>query len=146
MSMAYLTARRSKDPSTQCGAIIVNTPQGRVLGTGYNGMPNGCKYSFPWESDGDFLNSKYAYVVHAEVNAIMNAKTDLTGTIMYCTLFPCNECAKVIVQAGITNVYYADDKYHDKDFSEAARSIFNSASVSYVKYSGDLVFPKQVSK
>ena len=128
-----MTARRSKDPSTQVGACIVNT-EGRIVGLGYNGFPNGCKDAFSWDRDGGFVESKYAYVVHAEVNAVMNATEKLTGTTIYCTLFPCNECAKIIVQAGISSVVYDDDKFHDENFSRAARNIFRAAGVNFMKY------------
>ena len=134
MSLAYLTSKRSKDPSTQCGASIVNTKD-RIVGLGYNGMPNGCKYKFSWDRDGGFCDTKYAFVVHAEVNAIMNATDKLDGCMMFTTLFPCNECAKTIVQSGITTVVYHSDKYHDMDFSKAARMIFRAADVCTLEYS-----------
>lgn len=138
MSLAMLSSRRSKDPSTQCGAAIVSVPQGRVVGLGYNGFPNGCKDAFPWDREGSFTNTKYAYVVHAEANAIMNATANLEGADIYCTLFPCNECAKLIVQAGIRQVIYWSDKYHDHDFSIAASLIFKAAKIKTTRYYGDL--------
>ena len=128
MSLAHLTARRSKDPSTGCGAVIVSL-ENRVLGTGYNGFPNGCKHSFPWTRDGDFMNTKYAYVVHAELNAILNSNASLDGADIFCTLHPCHECAKAIVQSGIKRVLYWSDKYHDEDSYRAARRIFNAATI-----------------
>jgi dCMP deaminase len=133
MSLAMLSARRSKDPSTQTGAAIIN-PEGRIVGLGYNGFPNKCKNAFPWGREGNFLETKYAFVVHAEANAIMNATSNLEGAAMFCTLFPCNECAKLIVQAGIVNVIYWSDKYHDSDFTVAARYIFEAADVVTVSY------------
>jgi dCMP deaminase len=126
MSLAFLSARRSKDPSTGCGAAIIS-PKGRVLGLGYNGFPNGCKDIFPWERDGDFMETKYAYVVHAEANAIYNSNGSLEGADIFCTLYPCHECAKAIVQSGIQRVVYWDDKYHDENFTRAARRLFAAA-------------------
>ena len=131
MSLAHLTARRSKDPSTQAGACIINL-KNRVIGLGYNGFPNGCKDKFPWRREGDFLNTKYAYVVHAEVNAILNSTSTTEHADLFCTLFPCNECAKIIQQAGINRVIYWSDKYHDADFSIAARAIFEAAKIETI--------------
>jgi dCMP deaminase len=132
MALAKLSAMRSKDPSTQVGACIVG-PNKRVLGVGYNGFPNGCSDGvLPWNKEGGFQETKYAYVVHAEVNAIMNSnRNNLEGSTLYITLFPCNECAKVVVQAGIKKIYYLDDHYHDQDFTIAARRIFNLAGVKH---------------
>jgi dCMP deaminase len=132
MSMAHLAARRSKDPSTQCGAVTVSVPEGRILGIGYNGFPNGCKDAFPWEREGDFLNTKYPYVVHAEGNAIANSNASLVGADIYCTLFPCHECAKTIHQNGIKRVIYWDDKYHDENWMIAARRIFHAAKIETI--------------
>ncbi len=137
MAAAMLAAKRSKDPSTTVGAVVVN-PRKRIIGTGYNGFPNGCKDSCPWNREGDFLHSKYAYVVHAEINAILNSTGDTDGCTMYCTLAPCNVCAQVIIQAGISNVIYLNDKYHDKDFSVVARHLLTSARVEYRQYIGGL--------
>lgn len=134
MAAAILAAKRSKDPNTQTGAVIIN-PDNRIIATGYNGFPNGCKDAFPWERVADDkLDTKYPYVVHAEVNAVMNATTSTVGSRMFCTLFPCNECAKVIIQAGIKEVIYLSDKYHDHDFSIAARRLFDAAGVEYKQY------------
>lgn len=131
MAVAKLAALRSKDPSTQVGACIVNT-QNRIESIGYNGFPNGClDDDLPWQGSSDFLDSKYSYVVHAESNTILSAKKDLAGTIMYVSLFPCNECAKLIIQAGIKKVYYLSDKYHDEDFTIAARRMFDLAGIEY---------------
>ena len=140
MSIAQLSAMRSKDPSTQVGACIV-APNNRVLAVGYNGFPNGCDDDdLPWHRSGGFLNSKYAYVVHAELNAIMNGnRNDLKGATMYVTLCPCNECAKAIVQAGISRVLYLDDKYKDADYHKAARRIFDLAGV----YCGQIVLERK---
>ena len=96
----------------------------------YNGLPNGCSDDeFPWERKGDFLHTKYAYVVHAEANAILNASVNLDGSRIYVTLFPCNECAKLIIQSGIKEVIYLDDKYNGSDIFVASRKLFNSAGV-----------------
>ena len=98
MGMAHLSAKRSKDPNTRVGACIVN-PQKRVVGLGYNGFPYGCEdEEFPWDRDGEFLETKYPYVVHAELNAILNSIQDLHGCTLYVSLFPCNECAKAIIR------------------------------------------------
>lgn len=139
MALAYLTARMSKDPSTQCGAVIANS-MNRVVGVGYNGFPNRCKdKGLPWERTGPFLESKYAYVVHAEPNAIYNANSSVEGCVMYTTLFPCNECAKTIIQSGIYRVVYAEDKYHDEDFSVAARRLFKAAGIRTAEFTAEKV-------
>lgn len=133
MSLAFLSARRSKDPSTQVGACIVNQ-KNRIVGLGYNGFPNGCGQAFPWKREGEGIDTKYPFVVHAEVNAILNATSSLEGATIYCTLFPCNVCAQVIVQSGIIEVIYHSDKYHDVDFTKAARHIFRAAEILTFKY------------
>ena len=131
MGMAHLSAKRSKDPNTRVGACIVN-PQKRVVGLGYNGFPYGCEDDeFPWERDGEFLDTKYPYVVHAELNAILNSIQDLHGCTLYVSLFPCNECAKSIIQSGIKEVIYLSDKYHDTDSCIASRRLFDECGVTY---------------
>lgn len=131
MALAKLSAMRSKDPSTQVGACIV-APNKRVLALGYNGFPNGCSDDdLPRGKEGEFQETKYAHVIHAERNSILNANVSLEGSTLYVTLFPCNECAKSIVQAGIKKIYYLDDYYHDQDFTIVARRIFNMAGVEY---------------
>ena len=130
MSVAYISSLRSKDPRTQVGACIVDTNH-RIISTGYNGMPNNCNDSeMPWESK-EGLEGKYLYVVHAELNAILYGKNDLQGCILYATLFPCNECAKSIVQSGISEVVYLSDKYKDMEQTIASRFILNMAGVKY---------------
>ena len=130
MGLAHLSALRSKDPSTQVGACIVNKSK-KVVGIGYNGLPTGCDDDeFPWERDGDTLNTKYVYVVHAELNAILNSTTSLDGCTLYVSLFPCNECAKAIVQSGIKRVVFESDKYADTDIVKASKRILNAAGVS----------------
>ena len=131
MAVAQLSARRSKDPSTQVGACIVNKNK-RIIGIGYNGFPTGCSDDeLPWSREGNLLDTKYPYVCHAEMNAITNAsnKPDLDGGSMYVSLFPCNECAKLIVQVGLKEVVYLSDKYADDDKFVAARKIFQLAGV-----------------
>lgn len=129
MSLAHLSGMRSKDPNTQVGACIVNE-RNRIVGIGYNGLPYGCNDDeYPWERDGGFLDTKYAYVVHAELNAILNATEPLQNCTIYVSLFPCNECAKAIIQSGIKEVVYESDKYRDTDSAKASRKMLNSAGV-----------------
>lgn len=131
MGVALLSAMRSKDPSTQVGACIVNNKK-RIVGIGYNGFPYGVEDdTFPWESGDDFLNSKYPYVVHAEPNAILNSTVSLENSTLYVTLFPCNECAKLIIQSGIKEVVFLEDKYHDELAFVASRKMFDSAKIVY---------------
>ena len=134
MGLAKLSAERSKDPNTQVGACIVNEAH-KVVALGYNGMPRGVEDSdMPWDREGDFLDTKYAYVCHSELNAILNSVANTEGCTIYVTLFPCNECAKAIVQAGIKRVVYADDKYAETDSTIASKRIFDRCGVEYVKY------------
>lgn len=137
MGIALLSAKRSKDPSTQVGACIVD-PQNRVVSIGYNGMPRGVDDDrIPW-GHGEGLDSKYLYVCHAEFNAILNTRdgSALQGCRIYVTLFPCNECAKAIIQTGIKEIIYADDKYHDKVEEQASRRMLDMAGVRYTRYQG----------
>lgn len=130
MGVALLASMRSKDPNTQVGACIVDDDN-RILSTGYNGFPYGCSDDeFPWEREGQFGDTKYPYVVHAELNAILNARgKNLTGSRIYVALFPCNECAKAIVQSGIKEVVYLSDKYATADSTLASKRMLNSAGV-----------------
>lgn len=131
MGVALLSSQRSKDPATQVGACIVNDKK-RIVGIGYNGFPYGVDDdTFPWAKSEDWVNSKYPYVVHAEPNAILNATVPLDNSTLYVTLFPCNECAKLIIQSGIKEVVYLLDKYHDRDMFVASRRMFDSAGVIY---------------
>ncbi len=132
MGVAYLSSRRSKDPNTQVGACIVNKEK-KIVGTGYNGFPQGCSDDdLPWEREGDPLNTKYPFVCHAELNAILNSiSRDLTGCTLYVDLFPCNECAKAIIQSGIKKVIYRDDKYAATDGVKASKLMFDKAGVEY---------------
>ncbi len=137
MRMAHVISERSKDPSTQAGALIA-TPNNVVVGLGYNGFPRGVDNdALPWEREGDFLNTKYAYVCHAEENAVYNANTRTHGCKIYCTLFPCNECAKTIIQNGITEMIYESDKYHDVPAFIASRRLFDRAGVRCRQYLSD---------
>ena len=133
MGIAMLAARRSKDPNTQVGACIVSQDN-IILSTGYNGMPKGCSDDeYPWEREGEA--TKYPYVVHAELNAVLNANgRDLRGSRLYVALFPCNECAKAIIQAGIKVVVYDSDKYEGTVANRAAKRMFDAAGVTYVPY------------
>ncbi|XP_060237742.1 deoxycytidylate deaminase isoform X1 [Meriones unguiculatus] len=158
MAVAFLSAQRSKDPSSQVGACIVNT-ENKIVGIGYNGMPNGCSDDLlPWRRTAEKkLDTKYPYVCHAELNAIMNKNSaDVKGCSMYVALFPCNECAKLIIQAGrnqafplvtfalepahqqlragIKEVIFMSDKYHDSEETTAARLMFKLAGVTFRKF------------
>lgn len=135
MGVALLSAKRSKDPNTQVGACLVNFDK-RIVGIGYNGFPRHIDDdSFPW-TDGETLsNSKYAYVVHAEANAILNATTPLKDTSIYVTLFPCHECVKLIIQSGVREVIYYSDKYHDTESNIAAKKMLDKANISYREFS-----------
>ena len=128
MGIAMLAARRSKDPNTQVGACIVSQDN-IIISTGYNGMPKGCSDDeYPWEREGE--DTKYPYVVHAELNAILNASgRSLKGSRLFVALFPCNECAKAIIQSGISEVVYLSDKYADSSTTIASKRMFKSAGV-----------------
>uniref|UniRef100_A0A3Q3XAG3 Deoxycytidylate deaminase n=1 Tax=Mola mola TaxID=94237 RepID=A0A3Q3XAG3_MOLML len=131
MSVAFLSAQRSKDPNSQVGACIVNQ-ENKIVGIGYNGMPNGCDDDLlPWSRSADNqLDTKYPYVCHAELNAIMNKNSaDVKGCTMYSALFPCNECAKLIIQAGIREVVYLSDKYKDTPDMVASRRLLKMADI-----------------
>ena len=132
MGIAILAAKRSKDPSTQVGACIVSEDN-IISSTGYNGMPKGCSDDeFPWERDGD--DTKYPYVVHAELNAVLNANgRDLRNGRIYVALFPCNECAKAIIQSGIKEVVYLSDKYKDTMGNIASKRMLMAAGVKITK-------------
>lgn len=135
MGIALLSAQRSKDDSTQVGSCIVNHEH-KILSMGYNGMPTGCMDdSLPWEREGSPLNTKYMYVCHAELNAILNnAGGNLRGAKIYTTLFPCHECAKAVIQSGLSEVIYLSDKYADTDSTIASKKMFDMAGVKYTPY------------
>ena len=133
MGLAHLSAMRSKDPSTQVGAVIVDQEH-KVVGIGYNGFPMGCSDDeFPWDREGGMLETKYAFVVHAELNAILNSTRDLHGCTLYVSLFPCNECAKAIIQSGIRRIVYEDDKYAKELNVIASKKMLRSAGVELVR-------------
>jgi dCMP deaminase len=131
MGIALLSAQRSKDPNTQVGACLVNKEK-RIVGVGYNGFPRGCSDdTLPWDREGTYLETKYPYVVHAEVNAVLNSiQRDLSGCSIYVALFPCNECAKVLIQAGVAEVVYLSDKYADSDQVKASKTLFAQSGVA----------------
>ncbi len=133
MGLAHLSAKRSKDPNTSVGAAIVDD-NNHVVSIGYNGFPKGCSDDeFPWEREGDVLDTKYAFVVHAELNAILNAKTNLEGCTIYVSLFPCNECAKAIIQSGIKKIVYESDKYNGVDTNIASKRMLRAAGIELKK-------------
>lgn len=136
MGVAVLSAMRSKDPNTQVGACIVS-PDNKILSMGYNGFPVGCSDDeFPWGRDGNrYEDSKYFYSTHSELNAILNYRGgSLEGCKIYVTLFPCNECAKAIIQCGIREVVYAEDKYADSESTKASKRMFDAVHIKYTKY------------
>ncbi len=136
MSVAYLASMRSKDPNTQVGACIVDS-NNKILSMGYNGFPVGCSDDeFPWNRDGEPYDSKYFYVTHSELNAILNYRGgSLEGSKLYVTLFPCNECAKACIQAGIKTIVYDSDKYSGTPSDLASKRMLDAAGVRYYKYS-----------
>lgn len=135
MGLALITAERSKDPNSQVGACIVDS-ENKIVSVGYNGAPIGYdddKY-MTWEREGDFLDTKYAYVCHSELNTILNSKVPVKGCKMYVTLFPCNECAKAIIQAGIKELIYLSDKYDNTPSNIASKKMLDTCGVKYTKY------------
>lgn len=134
MRVAAAASLRSKDPNTQVGACIADTNH-RILSVGYNGTPVGLgDDEFPWETHEDPLQDKHNYVIHAEANAILNYRgslKDMSGATVYVTLFPCHECAKMLVQAGIGEVVYMGDKYHDTEDARISRTILERCGVAY---------------
>ncbi len=131
MGVAELSAMRSKDPSTQVGACIVNE-KNRIVGIGYNGFPHGIDDdAYPWTGEGSFLDTKYPYVVHAEPNAILNSTVPLEGATLYVTLFPCHECAKLIIQSGIREIVYIENKYQEASSVQASMRMLTDAGVSH---------------
>jgi dCMP deaminase len=135
MGIALLSAMRSKDENTQVGACIVND-ENKILSLGYNGMPIGCSDSeMPWNRNGAPIDTKYMYVCHAELNAILNySGGNIRGATVYCTLFPCNECAKALIQSGVKRVVYLSDKYADSDSVQASKFMFKLAGVTFDAY------------
>lgn len=136
--MAQIIALRSKDPQTQAGAVVVDK-RNVVVGLGYNGFPRGISNnSLPWDREGDFLNTKYPYVCHAEENAIYNSNNKTQDCVIYCTLFPCNECAKTIIQNGIKEVVYESDKYKNLPNFIASKKLLKLAKVKVRNYKSKL--------
>lgn len=135
MGVAMLSGMRSKDPSTQVGACIVSADN-KILSMGYNGFPNGCSDdAFPWQRDGEPLDNKYFYSTHSELNAILNYRGgSLEGAKLYVSLFPCNECAKAIIQCGIKTIIYDCDKYHNTPSVIASKRMLDAAGVRYYQY------------
>jgi len=137
MGIAYLSGQRSKDPVTQVGACIIND-ENRIVGIGYNGMPEGCHDDdFPWTKDKslEYDARKHAYVCHAEMNAILNKNSvSLKGCTIYVSLFPCNECAKLIIQSGIKRVVYYSDKHWEKPSTKASKKMLRAASIKYIQH------------
>ncbi len=137
MGLAEIACHRSKDPSTQVGACIVGNDN-EILSVGYNGFPRGCSdNSQYWKREGQFLETKYARVCHAELNAILLRRGDVKGAKLFVTLFPCNECAKAIIQSGIKEVIYKDDKYDGTDSNKVAKALFDEANIKYRKYESE---------
>ena len=134
MGISLLSGMRSKDPSTTVGACIVDK-NNRIVSIGYNGFINGCSDDdFPWDKEGEFLETKYPFVVHAEQNAILNARgKSLEDCTIYVNLFPCHDCAKNIIQSGIKKVIYLEDKYKDTDSIKASKMMFEKSGVVYSK-------------
>ena len=129
MGVAILSSKRSKDPSTQVGACIVNNDK-KIVGIGYNGFPIGINDDeFPWGKNGNYVETKYPYVVHAEPNAILNATASLKDCTIYVTLFPCCECAKLIIQSGIKEIVYVSDSHAADDTTIASKKLFNAAGI-----------------
>jgi len=140
LGLAVLTSLRSKDPNTKVGACIVSK-NNIIQGLGYNGFPRGCDESnFSWEKCGEYIDTKYPYVVHAEANAILNSNSsNLVGSTLYSVLFPCNECAKLIIQSGINKIVYCSDKYSTIPIFLAARKMFNVANIELVQMSFETI-------
>ncbi len=138
MAVALLSGLRSKDPNTQVGACVAN-PQNKIVGVGYNGFPWGCSDDeLPWTREGNFLDTKYPYVCHAELNAVLNSITaDLKEARIYVALFPCNECTKVIIQCGIREIIYLSDKYKDTDSVRASKTMLQRAKIPYRQFFPD---------
>ena len=138
MGLAHLSALRSKDPNTQVGAAIVDENH-RVVSVGYNGFPTGVSDDeFPWSREGGVLTSKYAFVVHAELNAILNSQRSVRGCTIYVSLFPCNECAKAIIQSGIKKIVYESDKYNGEDTNIASKRMLKAAGVELIRISNTI--------
>ncbi|QEH62085.1 deoxycytidylate deaminase [Spiroplasma chinense] len=133
MAMVELNAMKSKDPNTQVGAVIVNDLK-QIVSTGYNGMPRGFNDNdYPWDREGEWQDTKYPYIVHAELNAILSSGHNVRGCYMYTSLFPCNECSKSLIQSGIKKVYFASDKYNGTIENKVSKKMLDDAGISYEK-------------
>ncbi len=137
MAVALLSAQRSKDPNTQVGACVANDDN-KIVGVGYNGFPWGCPDDeLPWAREGSFLDTKYPYVCHAELNAVLNSTAQsLKDCRIYVGLFPCNECTKVIIQSGIKEIIYLSDKYADSDSVKASKRMLDKSKTGYRQFTG----------
>ena len=134
MGVAMLSAQRSKDPNSQVGCCIVSDKH-KILSMGYNGFPNGISDDeFPWDRNGDQLDTKYLYVCHSELNAILNTNSDLKNSTLYVTMFPCNECTKAIIQKGVKRIVYLEDKYPDSPSTIASKRMLNKVGIIVEKY------------
>ncbi|HHT40008.1 MAG: dCMP deaminase family protein [Acholeplasmatales bacterium] len=134
MGIAELSALRSKDPNTRVGACLVNEEK-RIIGIGYNGFPSPLSDDeFPWTNEGKFSETKYPYVVHAEMNALLNSIKPVKGASLYVTLFPCHECVKMLIQSGIKKIIYKEEKYRDSESDKAAKKMLKAARVDYQKF------------
>ncbi len=135
MAIALVSAQRSKDPNSQVGACIVDEDN-KIVSLGYNGAPTGFDddKDMTWEREGDFLDTKYAYVCHSELNAILNSRTPVRGCKLYVTLFPCNECAKAIIQSGIKELVYLSDKYNNTPANIASKKMLDACNIKYRQY------------
>lgn len=138
MAVALLSAQRSKDPNTQVGACVANS-NNKIVGVGYNGFPWGCSDDIlPWAREGTLLDTKYPYVCHAELNAVLNSTaTNLKGCRIYVGLFPCNECTKVIIQSGIEEIIYLSDKYADSDSVKASKLMLDTSNTKYRQFTSN---------
>lgn len=146
MGVAQLSGYRSKDPNTKVGACIVNE-HNRIIGIGYNGLPYGLDdKNFSWSNEGEYLDTKYPYVVHAEANAILNATTSVRGASIYVTLFPCNECSKLIIQSGIKEIIYSSNKYENTKEHQAAIKMLNAAGVKLRQFNEGVLTYESFSK
>ena len=139
MGIAVLSSLRSKDPNTKVGACIVDKEH-KVVSIGYNGMPRGVDDEKVSWNRGEGLDSKYLYVCHAEFNAILNTRNGaaLEGCTLYVTLFPCNECAKAIIQTGIKEVVFFDNKYKDTTGVQASLKMLELAGVKIRQFDARL--------
>lgn len=138
MGVAILSGKRSKDPNTQVGACIVNRDN-KIVGVGYNGFPQGCSDDeFPWHREGEFLETKYPFVCHAELNAILNSVKATRGCKIYVGLFPCHECAKAIIQSGIGEVIYLSDKYNGTESDIASKKMFQASGVKFRQFHSEI--------